>query len=200
MHRPPATAGGGRLALALALALTLGLPAGSVAGEAALGMPPALQLDGTSVVLNGSAIRKKLFIQVYELGVYVPELESDAETIISADTPKALRMRLMVPLGGATIGRAIARGFERNDGDRIHLLEARLARLEGLLPRLAAGDDLLLRWSPGEGTVIELRGERLGVIEGKDFSDALMRCWLGPVTGDSNLKAELLAGAGRSSK
>ena len=52
MHRPPATAGGGRLALALALALTLGLPAGSVAGEAALGMPPALQLDGTSVVLN----------------------------------------------------------------------------------------------------------------------------------------------------
>ncbi|MEE2829803.1 MAG: chalcone isomerase family protein [Myxococcota bacterium] len=178
----------------LVLAMLLLSPTLARAGKAEVGMPQTLRAGSASLVLNGSAVRKKLFLKIYELGVYLPSTEADAETIIQSGGPKAVRLRLLIPVDGETIGSSIARGFERNDGHRLEQLGDRLQRLKAMFPAVRRGDDILLRWAPGEGTVVELRGRRIGSIPGKDFADALFAVWLGAVPADAEMKERLLGG------
>lgn len=186
----------GVLILGLLAFSTLPSSAYGVGGE----MPPRIEVDGSSLVLNGSALRKKLIFSIYELGVYVPQRDSDAEAIIEADVPKALRLHLLISLDGAKIGSSIARGFGRNDSHNLEQLGGRLDQLRGMFPRVQRGDVLLFRWVPGTGTVVDHGDRRLGMIPGKDFSDALLRVWLGAVTADSSMKDGLLGRAEGSTR
>lgn len=54
------------------------------------------------------------------------------------------------------------------------------------------GDRLLFVYRPGAGLEVQANGRPLGSIEGKDFSDALFRVWLGGKVSDKTLKKGLL--------
>ena len=60
------------------------------------------------------------------------------------------------------------------------------------MPSVVTGDLIVLTYVPGKGTILTARGQQKGVVEGKDFADALFSVWLGgdPVQGD--LKKALL--------
>ena len=60
---------------------------------------------------------------------------------------------------------------------------------------LVAGDQFMIEWVPGVGSVITVKG----VVQGEPFKEAeffraLMMIWLGPVPADSLLKDALLGG------
>ena len=74
------------------LALSLGIVLGEtqVRGE----MPSRLNVGGYQLTLNGSGSRKKNIIQLYECGLYLPRKTADAATILAADAPMAIRIKV----------------------------------------------------------------------------------------------------------
>ena len=67
-------------------------------------------------------------------------------------------------------------------------LKPRLTKLGSLIPNVEKGDEIALTYVPGKGTVVNVKGAEKGVIEGKDFADALFSVWLGTSPVQEDLK------------
>jgi hypothetical protein len=63
-----------------------------------------------------------------------------------------------------------------------------------MFPAVVEGDQIVLTYVPGKGTSVSAKGQAKGVIEGKDFSDALLSVWLGGNPVQEDLKKALLGG------
>ena len=73
-------------------------------------------------------------------------------------------------------------------------LKARLDKLAAMIPNVEKGDEIVLTYVPGKGTVVSAKNAEKGVIEGKDFADALFSVWLGAEPVQADLKTALLGG------
>jgi len=176
----------GLLALAAAVAL-----AGELAG---VRMPEAVTVEGKTLKLNGMGLRKKLIFKVYVAGLYLESPSKDAAAVLSATETKSMRLHILRSLKGSKVSEAISEGFERNSNAQMAALKARLERFSAMIPDVAEGDEILLTWVPERGTKVTVRGTDRGVIEGRDFADALFAVWLGPNPVQDDLKKALLGG------
>ena len=71
-------------------------------------------------------------------------------------------------------------------------LQARLDSFLKAIPDLKGGQQILITYFPGTGTLLRAgRGEEI-TIPGKDFADALFSVWLGKQPVDDDLKGEML--------
>jgi hypothetical protein len=181
----------GFLALALSLPLALPLSAKEVAG---VSLPETTTVEGKTLRLNGAGLRKKMVFKVYVAGLFLETPSKDASTVISSDQVKSMQLSVLRSLSTAQINEAINEGFEKNSGSQMAALKARLARLNAMIPNVEKGDQILLTYVPGRGTVVAAKNAEKGVIEGKDFADALFSVWLGPNPVQEDLKKSLLGG------
>jgi Chalcone isomerase-like len=181
-------------AFTAALVLVAGpLSAASVDG---VKVPDTLEVEGKTLKLNGAGVRKVAMFRVYVGALYLETPSKDAEAIIAADEAKTMRLRMMRAVEGSKISGAISEGFENNSGALMAALRPRLAQLAKMIPDVKEGDEILLSWVPGQGTIVNVRGKNTGTIEGRDFADALFSVWLGGTPVQEDLKAALLAGGG----
>jgi hypothetical protein len=184
-----------RKAIALAAVLSLCIAPVGFAGEVAgVTLPDTTIVEGKTLKLNGIGLRKKVVFKVYVAGLYLETPAHDAETIVSSDQVKRMQLSLLRSLSTAQITEAIGEGFEKNSKAQMGALKARLDRFNAMIPNLEKGDQILLTYFPGKGTAVSAKGVDKGVIEGKDFADALFAVWLGPTPVQANLKASLLGG------
>jgi hypothetical protein len=180
------------LSLTVILALSAAIAS---AGEAAgVRMPDTATIEGKTLKLNGIGLRTKVVFKVYVLGLYLETPSKDAAAIISSDQVKSIRMSYLREVAGPKISEAIAEGFERNSKAEMPKLKARLDKLAAMIPDLVKGDEIVLTFVPGKGTVVTAKGAEKGVIEGKDFADALFSVWLGSNPAQEDLKKALLGG------
>ena len=179
--------------LALALGLAAALPAlgKEVAGVT---LPESTTVEGKTLKLNGMGLRKKMVFKVYVAGLYLETPSKDAAGAISSDQAKSMQLSILRSLSTAQINEAINEGFEKNSAAQMSALKARLARLNAMIPNVEKGDQILLTYVPGKGTVVSAKNAEKGVIEGKDFADALFSVWLGPTPVQEDLKKALLGG------
>ena len=177
------------LALALGLAAALPAHAKEVAGVT---LPESTTIEGKTLKLNGMGLRKKMVFKVYVAGLYLETPSRDASAAISSDQVKTMQLSILRSLSTAQINEAINEGFEKNSGAQMGALKARLARLNAMIPNVEKGDQILLTYVPGKGTVVSAKNAEKGVIEGKDFADALFSVWLGPNPVQEDLKKALL--------
>jgi len=56
------------------------------------------------------------------------------------------------------------------------------------------GDQILMTYVRGRDTSVSIKGAEKGVVEGKDFADALFSVWLGGNPVQEDLKNALLGG------
>lgn len=155
-------------------------------------LPDVREVAGRSLRLNGAGLRTKLLFKVYVGGLYVEEPSHDGARIAASTQVRRFELHMLMGLDGGRIGDAIGQGFSRTSGSRLPSLQARLDRLRALFPRVNKGEAVTLTWLPERGTVVTHQGRELGVIEGKDFADALFAVWLDPRTEDKKLRAGLL--------
>jgi Chalcone isomerase-like len=182
------------VAFAAALVLVAGpLLAASVDG---VKVPDTMTVDGKTLKLNGAGVRKKAMFRVYVAALYLENPSKDADAIIAADEAKSMRLRMMRAVEGSKISGAIVEGFENNSAALMAALRPRLQQLAKLIPDVKEGDEILLTWVPGQGTIVNVREKNTGTIEGRDFADALFSVWLGASPVQDDLKAALLAGGG----
>ncbi|HEY3125016.1 MAG TPA: chalcone isomerase family protein [Thermoanaerobaculia bacterium] len=166
-------------------------PAGEVAG---VKMPDTITIEGKTLKLNGMGLRKKMLFKVYVAGLYVESPSKDAAKVISSDEVKSITLNILRSLSGTQIGEAISDGFWHNSKAQMGTLTDRLQKLTGMFPAVVEGDQIVLTYVPGKGTSVSAKGQAKGVIEGKDFADALFSVWLGGNPVQEDLKKALLGG------
>lgn len=175
--------------------LCLGVAALLIAGEVAgVKMADTTSVEGKTLKLNGMGLRKKVVFKVYVAGLYLETPSKDPAAVISSDQIKSMRLAILRSLKGSQITEAIVEGFEKNSKAQMGALKARLDRFNAMFPDVKEGDQIEMTYVPGKGTIVTAKGTEKGVIEGKDFADALFSVWLGANPVQEDLKRALLKG------
>lgn len=167
----------------------------ALAGEAAgVKMPDTITVEGKTLKLNGIGLRKKLMFKVYVAGLYVETPTNAPEAIISSDQVKQVRLHILRNLKASQVTEAIEEGFEKNSKAQMGALKDRLAKFSAMFSDVSEGDAILMTYVPGKGSSVSIKGAEKGIVEGKDFSDALFSVWLGPSPVQEDLKKALVSG------
>lgn len=177
--RTPSSLGPLALVPALAVAVAFTLSAGA-ATEAGVTMPDRATAGDQELVLNGMALRKKFFIKVYVGGLYLAERQTSAEKVLAADAPRIMRMEFLYGVGKDQMCDAWNDGLEANTPNASAELKQRFETLCGWMEDIDDGQGAEFTYVPGSGTTVSVKGAEKGMIEGKEFADALLRCWIGP--------------------
>ncbi len=147
-------------------------------------MPETIDVGGQSLSLNGMALRKKFIVKVYVAGLYVASRSSSADEILAADAPRQMVMHFISGHGSKDkICGAWNDGLKDNTPDASAELKQQFSDLCGMMQDIKNGERLTITYVPGTGTTIDIAGVEKGVVPGKDFADALLRCWIGPKPG-----------------
>lgn len=187
------------IALVLSFALVLlALPTAPVAAGELKGvtLPDTVDVDGTSLQLNGMALRKAMvFVKVYVAGLYLPEKQSDGTQVLSTDGHRRMVMHFLRGVGADDICGAWKEGLEANTENPSADLQASFDTLCEWTGGAEKDQQYVFTYVPGTGTTVEVAGEVKGTLEGKAFADALFATWIGPNPGPGEgFKNDLLGG------
>jgi hypothetical protein len=146
-------------------------------------LPTRVDVDGHSLVLNGTATRKKFIVKVYVAGLYLPARESDAEKILAADEPRHIVLQFVHDVDKGKMCNAWNEGLANNTPDASAELKAQFETLCSYMEDIKHGEQFVFTYLPETGTHVGVKGVEKGVIEGKPFADALFKAWIGPRPG-----------------
>ena len=152
------------------------------------------------LVLNGAGLREWLFLDVYAMGLYLPERKTRAEEILALAGPIRIAIRMLRDVSAESFTEALIDGLRKNHSDaEMVRFGPRIAQLTGIMAEIKeakAGMAIDIDWAQGEGLRLRIDGQPAGQpIVGVDFYRALLRVWLGLNPVQDDLKAALL-GAG----
>jgi hypothetical protein len=155
-----------------------------------------IELRGTKLELNGAGIRYKVVVKVYAAGLYLTKKASTLEEVLAAPGPKRMAITVLRDVDSAELGKLFTRGVEDNTPrSEMSKLVPGLIRMGQIFSdhkMLLTGENFLIEWIPGTGTVITIKGKAQEPFKEPEFFGALMRIWLGPNPGDWKLKDALL--------
>jgi len=174
--------------------LSLGLKAGELEG---VPMPDQVTVGEHVLKLNGMGLRLKkvafIKVKVYVAGLYLETPSKDPAKILNADETRRIVMHFLYKeVDRKKLVDAWIEGFESNSPKKADALKPKLERFNKFWPTMKKGEDAVLTYVPGEGTHVSINGEEVGIIEGKDFADALFAVWLGAKPPNADLKKGLL--------
>jgi hypothetical protein len=183
-----------RLAFLLILA-ALALPA-SAAEVAGVKIDDATRVGGADLALKGAGLRKRVFFNLYAMGLYVADRKADP---IAQGGAKRVAIHMLRDVDADTFAKALVDGMRPNhDEATMKALEPRIAQLNAIMAAMKEakkGMAIALDWVPGAGTQVTIDGKAAGKpIEGEDFYRALLRIWLGDKPVQDDLKKSLLGG------
>lgn len=174
------------LAVLLTPPLTTSAPARADTGRTVSGvtMPETIEIDGHALSLNGMALRKKFIIKVYVAGLYLAAKSSSPEAVLGADEPRQMVLHFISGHGTKSkMCGAWNDGLEANTPAASPELKQQFVDLCAMMIDIKDGETMLLTYLPGTGTKIDIAGAERGTIPGKEFADAILRCWIGPKPG-----------------
>jgi hypothetical protein len=179
--------------LLLLLAFALPLQAAEVAG---VEFEDKARVESAELALSGAGLRKRLFFQVYAIGLYVQDRKADPVRQAGA---KRVAIHMLRDVDAATFTQALVDGMRPNhDAATMKALEPRIGELSAVMASLKEakkGMAITLDWLPAAGTQMTVNGKPTGAaIAGEDFYQALLRIWLGPKPVQADLKKALLGG------
>jgi len=175
-------------------ALTVFLPLCSAETIGGATIPDTLTAGNIPLVLNGVGLRKKFFMKIYAGALYLEEKSSDAQKIISAEAPMAIRMHFIhdgVP--SRKLIETWNEGFEKSTGGNTAPIAAEIEKFNACFTEEArTGDVYDIIYSPGQGIRVYKKNQLRGAIQGAAFKKALFTIWLGGNPADKDLKEGML--------
>ena len=186
-----------RLIVAALLLAALPLGAAEVAG---VKLEDRVKAGATELVLNGAGLRKRVFFQVYAIGIYLTEKKSAAADVIALAGAKRVAIRMLRDVDAATFTEALVDGLRANhDEAAMKAFAPQIAQLNAIMAEMKEakeGMSIALDLQPGVGTVLSVDGRPRGKpIAGDDFARGLLRIWLGDKPVQDDLKRALLGQA-----
>lgn len=151
------------------------------------------RVGNAELSLTGAGLRKRVFFQVYAIGLYVQDRKADP---ISQPGPKRVQIHMLRDVGADTFNEALAEGIKANHSEaQAKALEPRVAQLASTIAEIKEakkGMTIALDWD-GKATQVMIDGRPAGQpIEGEDFYRALLKIWLGDKPVQDDLKRALL--------
>ena len=185
------------LMLGAALSLMTAITMAATVDVAGVKLDDTIELRGAKLELNGAGVRYKAVFKVYAAGLYLTKRASTPEEVMAAPGPKRLSITMLREIDSAELGKLFTRGVEDNSpkGEMSKLIPGllRMSQIFSDQKKLLPGENFLIDWIPGTGTVITVKGKVQGEpFKEPEFFNALMRIWLGPNPGDWKLKDALL--------
>lgn len=158
---------------------------------------PTQTLGDSTVRLNGAGVRYKAVFKVYTAGLYLEKKASTPQEVASQRGPKRLSITMLREIDSTELGKLFSRGMEDNMDraafSRIVPGVLRMSQIFSDHKKLQAGDQFMIDWIPGTGTVITVKGKVQGEpFKEPEFFNALMGIWLGNLPADFKLKDALL--------
>jgi hypothetical protein len=172
---------------ALASALTL-----RATGLSGVTLPDTVRAGDTTLLLNGVGLRTKFMVKVYVAGLYLQQRSSDPNAIIKADAPKRMVLQFVRGASKNQMSDAFAEGFEHNAPDARKTMKADIDRLLAALEPVKEGDQMVVTYIPGKGTILAINDLEKLTIAGPGFGQALFSVWLGPKPPNADLKKGIL--------
>lgn len=183
-----------RLAAALLLMAALGAHGAEVAG---VKLDERTRVGAQELVLNGAGLRKRLFFQVYAVGLYLPQKASSAQAVLEQKGPKRVAIHMLRDVGADSFTDALADGIRANHPEaEAKALEPRVQALAAIMAEVKEakkGMAIALDWN-GDTRLLVDGTPRGQPIAGEDFYRALLRIWLGEQPVQEDLKKALLGG------
>jgi hypothetical protein len=145
----------------------------------------SITLDGQNLILNGAGIRIKkvafISLEIYSGGLYLKAKNSDAQAIMAANDPMAIR--LYITTNKATKEKLIEawnEGFDRATGGKTDAIKAEIAKFNALFKTDPKEGDLYeIAYIPGKGITVAMNGASQGdAIAGLEFKKAVFGIWL----------------------
>jgi hypothetical protein len=148
---------------------------------------------GSEVALTGAGLRKRVFFQVYAMGLYVRDRKADP---VAQPGPKRVLIHMLRDVSADTFTEALADGIRANHSEaEVQALEPRIKQLAAAIAELKEarkGMAIALDWD-GRATQLVVDGKPAGApIPGEDFYVGLLRIWLGDRPVQEDLKKSLL--------
>ena len=156
-----------------------------------------IELAGTKLQLNGAGVRYKAVFQVYAAGLYLTQAAHTTEAVLATPGPKRMSITMLRSIDSAELGKLFTRGVEDNAprGEMSKLVPGllRMGQIFSDQKTLSKGDNFVIDWIPGTGTVITVKGKPQGEpFKEPEFFNALLKIWLGPNPADWKLKDAML--------
>jgi hypothetical protein len=180
-----------------ALALTLFLMVSASQAAPSTKFEPAIQVQGTTLQLNGAGTRYKAIFKVYDMGLYTAKKVGTPETLIALDGPKRLQFTALRELPGTDLGRLFIKGLSENSPKETvqkHTLSStRFIEIFSGKSKLMPGETFAMEFLPGKGTQFYIQGQPQGAPVGDaEFFAMVLKIWVGASPADSMLKDALL--------
>ena len=174
------------------LLLLMAMPA-LAAEVAGVKIDDKTRVGSAELSLTGAGLRKRLFFQVYAIGLYVQDRKADP---ISQPGPKRVQIHMLRDVGADTFNEALVEGIKANTPEaEAKALEPKVKQLGDTIAEIKEakkGMTIALDWT-GKDTQVVIDGKPAGrPIEGEDFYRALLRIWLGDKPVQDDLKRALL--------
>lgn len=165
---------------------------------------PHAQVGGTSLSLNGAAIRYKVVFKVYAIGLYLPAKAGTMAAAVDQSGPKRIHAVMLRDVSGSELGKSFTSNFEANAtreefaGSISHIF--RFGELFSSRKMMKAGDSFTLDWVPGTGTVLSINGVPQGEpYPGPLFYSGMLKLWIGD-RDSAGVRAALLGQAAPSAR
>jgi len=159
------------------------------------GIPASIKTGGTNLVLNGAGQRTKFIITVYNAGLYLQKKNGDANKIIAANEPMAIRMKIKSGFASAEkMKAALLKGFNKSTGGNTAPIQPQINQLLGAAfqGKISKGDVFDLVYTPGGGTQVLKNAKSMTVVRGLPIKQALFGIWLSARPAQGSLKSEML--------
>jgi hypothetical protein len=157
-------------------------------------LPETLEAGGRVLYLNGAGLRTKYFVSIYAAGLYLTHPMRDAQKIMDADEPMAVRMHMMTGLmTPGMMADALQESLEEVAGEDFETIRERTEAFIRAQDVKVGDDDICdYVYVPEEGLSVYINGERKAVLEGLDFKRAVFGMWLSDTPCDKALKRDFL--------
>ena len=159
--------------------------------------PQKATVGGRAVQLNGAGTRFRAVFQVYRAALYTEKPVQQYGELNNAGEAKRIHMVMLREVNANELGGMFVRGIQENldKASAAKLMPAmlRMSALFNEYKKLEAGDQVLLDWIPGKGTVVTVKGSIAGEsIPEAQFYQSLAGIWLGPTPADWKLRDAML--------
>ncbi len=148
----------------------------------------------TDLQLNGAGIRSKFFFKIYIAELYLEHPASNAAAVLDDTGRKLMVMHILYDeVSREKLISGWNEGFEGNlSEEQFKELSAEISQFNDLFVDVHEGEQIVLDYQAGQGTMVTIAGKKMGTVAGAAFNRALLSIWLGenPVT--DSLREELL--------
>jgi len=157
-------------------------------------LPENLSLEGQELVLNGAGVRKKFFFKLYVGSLYLEEKSQQAEAVVTADSPMAIRLNIISgKINSDNMTEATLEGFDKATRGNTQPLQAEIDQfMAAFEEKIVEGDQFTLLYVPQEGVKVYKNGALATTVAGLAFKRALFGIWLGEEPAQKSLKHDML--------